>query len=138
MISKDIINKFSKKFAIDEFAIIREYIQVVFLSELFSSKASEKIYFKGGTAIHLLLKSGRFSEDLDFTSELSADELDKTIKDTVKRMSMTIPEISIKRTDENKFAYTGILKYQPENSRYPLNLHLDFSFLGKPLYKSKN
>lgn len=132
MISKDLINKFSKKFAIDEFTIIREYIQVVFLSELFGSKASEKIYFKGGTAIRLLLKSGRFSEDLDFTSTLLASELDKTIKDTVKKMSLTVPGISIKRTEENKFSYTGILRYQPENFRYPLNIHLDFSFREKP------
>jgi len=66
------------------------------LSELFSSKASEKIYFKGGTAIRLLLKSGRFSEDLDFTSTLSASELDKTIKDTVKKMTLTIPGMASK------------------------------------------
>ncbi len=132
MISKAQINEFSKRLAIDEFTIIREYIQVVFLSVLYSMPESKKIYFKGGTAIRLLLKSGRFSEDLDFTSELTAKELEPLVQDTVKKMMLTVPDMKLKRTDENKFAYTGILSYQPEGMKYPLNIHLDFSLREKP------
>lgn len=70
MISRDQINELSKRWAIDEYTVIKEYLQVVFLSILYSSNESQKIYFKGGTAIRLLLKSGRFSEDLDLPPNL--------------------------------------------------------------------
>ncbi len=132
MISKDQINEFSKRLAIDEFTIIREYIQVVFLSIFYSTAQSQKVYFKGGTAIRLLLKSGRFSEDLDFTAELTAKELDPLVNETVKKMSAIIPDMKLKRTEENKYAYTGILSYRPEGMKHPLNIHLDFSLREKP------
>ena len=107
--------------------IIREYIQVVFLSVFYSTAQSQKSISKGGTAIRLLLKSGRFSEDLDFTAELTAKELDPLVNETVKKMSAIIPDMTLKRTEENKFAYTGILSYQAEGMKQPLNIHLDFS-----------
>lgn len=132
MISKAQINEFSKRLAIDEFTIIREYIQVVFLSVFYSTSESQKVYFKGGTAIRLLLKSGRFSEGLDFTSELTAKELDLLVIETVKKMSAIIPDMTIKRTEENKFSYTDILSYHPEGMKHPLNIHLDFSLREKP------
>lgn len=132
MISKDQINEFSKRLAIDEFTIIREYIQVVFLGAFYGAPKSAKVYFKGGTAIRLLLKSGRFSEDLDFTSELTAKELEPLVVDTVKKVSLIVPNITLKRTEENKWSYTGILSYQPEGMKHPLNIHLDFSLREKP------
>lgn len=132
MISRDQINEFSKRLAIDEYTIIREYIQVVFLSVMYTFPESSKIYFKGGTAIRLLLKSGRFSEDLDFTSELTAAKLDEIVQETVKKMSLVIPDMALKRTDENKYSYTGILSYKTEAMRQPLNIHLDFSLREKP------
>lgn len=131
MISKAQINEFSKRLAIDEFTIIREYIQIVFLSVLYSMPNSKKIYFKGGTAIRLFLKSGRFSEDLDFTSELTTKELEPMIQETVKKMMLSIPDMKIKPTEKNKFSYTGILSYQPEGMKHPLNIHLDFSLREK-------
>ncbi|MBI5411562.1 nucleotidyl transferase AbiEii/AbiGii toxin family protein [Candidatus Peregrinibacteria bacterium] len=132
MISKDQIHEFSKRFAIDEFTIMREYIQVVFLGALYGLKESHKIYFKGGTAMRLLLKSGRFSEDLDFTSELNVKELDLVVNRAVKKTNLLIPDVSIKRTDEKKMSYTGILSYHPAGIKYALNIHLDFSLREKP------
>lgn len=132
MISKDQINEFSKRLAIDEFTVIREYIQVVFLSVFYSTRESQKVYFKGGTAIHLLLKSGRFSEDLDFTAKLTAKELDPLVNKAVAKMSAIIPDMELKRTKENNFSYTGILSYQPKGMKHPLNIHLDFSLREKP------
>ena len=45
MISKAQINEFSKRLAIDEFTIIREYIQVVFLS-VFTAQLKAKSLFQ--------------------------------------------------------------------------------------------
>jgi len=132
MISRDQINEFSKRLAIDEYTIIREYMQVVFLSVFYALPDSSKVYFKGGTAIRLLLKSGRFSEDLDFTADVPAAKLDELVQEAVKKMSLTVPDVKLKRTEENKYSYTGILSYQTEGMRQPLNIHLDFSLREKP------
>lgn len=47
--------------------IAREYCQHLFLSRLYQQKGAEKIPFKGGTALRILWRSPRFSEDLDFS-----------------------------------------------------------------------
>ena len=132
MISRDQIDELSKRLAIDEFTVIREYLQVVFLSILYNTNESQKIYFKGGTAIRLLLKSERFSEDLDFTAELTTRELDKVTAEIVKKMGLVVPGITIKRTRETNASYTAILSYQPDGEKYPLTIHLDFSLREKP------
>lgn len=48
--------------------IAREYCQHLFLASLYQQPASDKLYFKSGTALRILYKSPRFSEDLDFES----------------------------------------------------------------------
>ena len=108
MISKKQINELSKRLAIDEFTVIKEYLQVVFLSILYSTNKSQKIYFKGGTAIHLLMKSDRFSEDLDFTAELTTKELNNITAETVKKMGLVVPGISIKQTQETDISYMPV------------------------------
>lgn len=132
MISKDHINEFSKRLAIDQFTILREYIQLVFLSIFYSTPESDHVYFKGGTAIRLLLGSGRFSEDLDFTSTAAAKDLEGTVQNTIKKMNFVIPNIICKRTDEYPSSYTGIISYQEQDMKYPLTVHLDFSLREKP------
>ncbi|HEX9722250.1 MAG TPA: nucleotidyl transferase AbiEii/AbiGii toxin family protein [Candidatus Paceibacterota bacterium] len=130
MISREQIQEFSKRLAIDEFTVIREYIQIVFLSILYSAKESQKIYFKGGTAIRLLLRSGRFSEDLDFTAELGATELDEIVSGTVKKVSFVVPGLTLKRTSEGRCSY--ILYYQTEDMKHPLTIDVDFSLREHP------
>ncbi|MBN1444929.1 MAG: nucleotidyl transferase AbiEii/AbiGii toxin family protein [Candidatus Omnitrophica bacterium] len=50
-----------------EINIAREYVQHLFLSSLYREKSSEKVLFKGGTALRIVFQSPRFSEDLDFS-----------------------------------------------------------------------
>jgi len=47
--------------------VMREYVQNLFLSCFYTLEGSEKILFKGGTALKLVFESPRYSEDLDFT-----------------------------------------------------------------------
>lgn len=46
--------------------LLREYLQYKVLEIIFDSKFGEKLYFMGGTAIHIIHQNNRFSEDLDF------------------------------------------------------------------------
>lgn len=132
MISPDQIRKFSKQFAIDEFTIIREYLQVLFLSILYEKNESQHIYFKGGTCIRLLLQSGRFSEDLDFTADIPTKELGIIINETIKGLCLVVPDLRLKDIAVNRFAYNGRLNYKPKEMKHPLNINLDFSLREKP------
>ncbi len=132
MISADQIKKFSKQFAIDEYTVIREYLQVLFLSILYEKKESQYIYFKGGTCIRLMLQSGRFSEDLDFTADLGATSLEAIVNETIAGMNLVVSDLRLKNVSANQHAYTGILSYKPTEMKHPLNINLDFSLREKP------
>jgi len=132
MISKEQIKEMSQRFSIDEFTVLREYIQIVFLGVLYSRKESQYIYFKGGTAIHLLLKSSRFSEDLDFTAKLTIAELKDCLEDVLKKVNLVIPGTTLKKVDVGKKSLSGILSYQTEEMKFPLNIHIEFSIREKP------
>lgn len=133
MISKEQIKELSQKFAIDEFSVIREYLQILFLSVLYEQKESSKIYFKGGTALRLLLNSFRFSEYLDFTSLISAGEIKNLLGKTIKKINLIVPEIELKQVKTNINSLTGFLKYKTTELKFPLNIHMEFSLREKPL-----
>jgi predicted nucleotidyltransferase component of viral defense system len=68
MISGETLEKLARRYQMSVFPnIVREYFQHVFLAELYKIPKSETILFKGGTALHVVYGSPRFSEDLDFT-----------------------------------------------------------------------
>lgn len=66
MISRDTIVDLAKKLQTSEINIAREYCQHTFLRALYQQKQAGILWFKGGTALRLIYKSPRFSEDLDF------------------------------------------------------------------------
>ncbi len=133
MISKDQIQELSQKFAIDEFSVVREYLQILFLSALYEQKESSKIYFKGGTALRLLLNSFRFSEDLDFTSLISNGEIRKLLAKSIKKINLIVPEVELKQVKTNINSLTGFLRYKTNELKFPLNIHMEFSLREKPL-----
>lgn len=66
MISQDTIRTIAKKEQTSELNIRREYFQHLLLSYLYRQPDSEQAFIKGGTALRLLYRSPRYSEDLDF------------------------------------------------------------------------
>ena len=67
MLEQEIVNKLSKELQITPEFIVREAWEIIVLKELFEQKFSEKLIFKGGTALRLAYQSPRFSVDLDFS-----------------------------------------------------------------------
>jgi predicted nucleotidyltransferase component of viral defense system len=86
MITKEQLKEISKKKKINEYTILREYIQLWFLSELYKEKFSENIFFKGGTVIHIIFGMDRFSEDLDFSINGEILKFNKNITDFLKKL----------------------------------------------------
>ena len=71
MLNFDLLKTLAKKQQTTELNIRREYVQHLFLSKFYQQELSEKVFFKGGTALRLIYGSPRFSEDLDFSSVLA-------------------------------------------------------------------
>lgn len=136
MITKDQLNKLAKKNKINESTIFREYLQLLFLSELYSKTKSNDIFFKGGTAIHFIYQAPRFSEDLDFTVERSLTDFThfiKTIFASVKKKE----EIEFKE-QKSIAGKRYLLIANPSVLNYQTFVHLDFSFREKVFFKEKS
>lgn len=126
MISLEQIKLLSKKFKIHDSVIFREYLQLVFLSHLYSENFSEDVFFKGGTAIHLIFQAPRFSEDLDFTVIMAVDDFEKHIQKLFSKISKEI-NVSFKRRETiTGKRYLLTAKYPFANFKTFINL--DFSF----------
>ena len=91
---KDFAFKLAADAGIDVQQVIREEAELLFLRGLFESSISDKLVFKGGTALRLLYGSPRFSKDLDFdlTGSVTPVEFKKVVSGIVKsddRFSIT-------------------------------------------------
>lgn len=88
MISKDFIEELSTKWQTSEINALREYIQHLFLSNLYRQREAKGLFFKGGTALRILYQSPRFSEDLDFSSSIySSSQIENLIEETLLQLS---------------------------------------------------
>jgi len=135
MITEDQIYSLCKRWNIDQVTVVREYLQVLFLSYLYRLKNSDGIYFKGGTAIRLLYGSYRFSEDLDFTSLVKSDETMHLFKKAVSNLSREIQTVVVENFQVKKHSIVSRLKYLPGKGTHPLGIHLEISIREKPLTK---
>lgn len=129
MISSKQLAYLAKKYNAPDSIVFREYVQLIFLEALYAELGSDKIIFKGGTAIHLMLKASRFSEDLDFTVLMQENDFEKFIAKVFKIVSSSY-EIAFK---ERK-TITGkryLLTANPELINNSTFINLDFSFREK-------
>lgn len=132
MITEEQIKTLADRFHIDTYSILREYIQLLFLKYFYEPRGSENIYFKGGTAIHFLFGSFRFSEDLDFTSLLPASDLKKILESVMRKLENEVPGANLVSLGTKPHGLAEIIKYQ-YGLRHPLTIRLEFSLREKPM-----
>ena len=82
MISLAQLKPFARQYKTNDATALREYLQLLFLSRLYEYSRNQQIVFKGGTAIHLIYKAPRFSEDLDFTVVMPEKEFTEVLRKT--------------------------------------------------------
>ena len=74
--------------------ILREYLQILILKELYRTESGKKLYFTGGTYLRLTHNLKRFSEDLDFnTTTVTKGEFEvllKKIKNGLKKVGIEV------------------------------------------------
>ena len=111
---------------VSPFVILREYIQILFLNNFYSLDGAVNVVFKGGTCLKLVHNSNRFSEDLDFTTNLANNQLEKMVSDTVAIIIKETPPITIK-TAHTISGFTQKLSMPNDYSPTPISIKLDFS-----------
>ncbi len=137
MLTENQINELSRLFKIDHFSVFREYLQLIFLNELYQLKESVNIFFKGGTCIHLILNSPRFSEDLDFSTPFKKKEAAQIVREAVKNIQVQIPEAGIEKLYETGKSIRFKLKYKADPFKYPFRIKIDFQTEESPIFMEK-
>lgn len=138
MITREQIQALAEKKNIDQDTILREYVQVLLLKELYNEKLSQQVYFKGGTAIHLLLDGTRYSMDLDFTAEIPTATLNELLAKIRQRLEIELPGNRLKSSRKKiNHSFSKILTYLPKERKIPLNIAIDFSLREKPRIEVK-
>lgn len=108
MISTQTLQTLSSKFQTTQQNVNREYIQHLFLSQFYQQAQSPEIMFKGGTALRIVFNSPRFSQDLDFSTQIYDTKLiENTIITTlneIERLNIKTNIIESKETTDGYFA----------------------------------
>jgi predicted nucleotidyltransferase component of viral defense system len=126
MLSDNQLNQYSRLVKIDKVTVFREYLQLAFLLNFYRNEKLKHTYFKGGSCLRLIFGSGRFSEDLDFSSNLKTEEINSRIAAAVKELSHEFSSISVKPID----SLAGIsrkIQVQTQLAPFPTTIKLDFS-----------
>lgn len=112
MISQDQIKTLSNKYQTTELNIRREYFQHLFLSYFYQQPPSSQVYFKGGTALHLLYKSPRFSEDLDFSASISSKQIEESLLHALTQIERGNIKVKLQESKITSGGYLTILVFQ--------------------------
>ncbi len=113
---KDMIDTLNTRTGIAIDIIEKDYYVCLILSELSKKQDELKAYFKGGTAIYKILENmNRFSEDIDLTVKVLADESKtrniKRLKESAFGYKIDGLELAKEECIDNKGSVTGIYKY---------------------------
>jgi len=132
MLDKETAQDLAKKLKIDLFTVYREYLQLLFLKYFYTQRGSEKVFFKGGTALRFLFGSFRFSEDLDFTSLLAKNRIKKLTEKTLEDLRIEAGDIYFKELKSIANSFSGKIYQKLPDFKFPLTIRVDFSFREKP------
>ena len=133
MISLETFEQIARKEQTSVFPnIVREYAQHLFLTELYQLPGSEKILFKGGTALHIVYHSPRFSEDLDFSLfNVSDNEIKRYVEhlflSVLSKMEATGVRLEIgAKSDSTAGGYFGTATFRADGFT-PINIEINVS-----------
>jgi predicted nucleotidyltransferase component of viral defense system len=115
MLSIKNLEKYTNQFQTSIDNIVREYCQHLFLSYLYQEPNSEKLLFKGGTALRIVFESPRFSEDLDFSAyNIKHPEIEKIITSTLSNIEKSGIIVDIEESKKTSGGYLAIIIFKIE------------------------
>ena len=115
MIDQKAIRALTERYQTTMDNVAREYFQHLFLSVLYQQKKSERLWFKGGTALRIIYGSPRFSEDLDFTGlDISVREIESVLEATLVQIEHEGIRVEIDEAKKTSGGYFGILAFKSD------------------------
>ena len=134
MLSRDNLEKFTKLQQTSVQNVVREYCQHLFLSFLYQNPGSEKLLFKGGTALRIILKSPRFSEDLDFTGvNITHKEIEELFTDTLANIEKTGMAVHVEEATKTTGGYLGLAVFEAYDLK--INVQIEVSLRKGKVFK---
>lgn len=93
--------------------VVREYFQQLFLSRLYQEHGCEALLFKGGTALRVIWKSPRFSEDLDFTGiGITTKGIETLMEGALAKIEMEGIQAEIVESKSTSGGYLAIFQFK--------------------------
>lgn len=128
MINSEEVKRLSTRYQTNPLTIAREYIQHCFLSEFYKLKNSDRLLFKGGTALRLIYQSPRYSEDLDFSgiNNITYSEIEEVLTETLRNLVAWGFEVEIIEAKKTTGGYLAKLDFS--FSEFKLQLKIEISF----------
>jgi len=112
MLSIKNLEKFTSQAQTSIENIVREYCQHLFLSYLYKQPGSERILFKGGTALRIIFHSPRYSQDLDFTGvNITQKEIEEIFVNILADLENTGINVELGEGKSTTGGYLGIAKF---------------------------
>lgn len=128
MIRLEEIEKLSTRYQAQPLVIAREYCQHNILASFYNQKQSEKLLFKGGTALRIIYQSPRFSEDLDFTGIHNPTyyEIEDIIANTLQDLHYWGFDIDLEEAKKTTGGYLGKIDFSLYSFKFLINLEISF------------
>lgn len=125
MLANETIIQLAAKLQTSEENIRREYFQHLFLSRLYKQDDTEKVYFKGGTALHLIYGDPRFSEDLDFDTEIrSVRTIEDMVVATLAAFEHEGIDTDLHEAKTTSGGYLSVVNFYAEGRAVPIKLEI--------------
>lgn len=113
MLSIENLEEFTKQYQTDRTNVVREYCQHLFLSYLYQQSGAERLLFKGGTALRMIFRSPRYSEDLDFTGiNITQREVEGIFTNTLANLEKTGIGVELEEGKPTTGGYLGIVIFR--------------------------
>ena len=110
MLDAETLDRYAGRFQTSPDNIKREYCQHLFLSYLYQETGSDRLLFKGGTALRIVFGSPRFSEDLDFSGYgLKSAGIETLVNGALVNLEKTGLSIDIEESKRTSGGYLGII-----------------------------
>ena len=127
MLTEEQIKTIAKKQQTLELNTRREYVQHLFLSYFYQKPHASNIFFKGGTALRIIYKSPRFSEDLDFGSPLQdIHEIEAAVLDTLQAIEKEGIQTEITESKETTGGYLAIVMFALGEQKVSVQIEISF------------
>jgi len=112
MLTRANLEQFTKQSQINPENVVREYCQHLFLSFLYQQPKSDRLLFKGGTALRIVFHSPRYSEDLDFTGiKITSAEIEELFMNTLVGIEKNGIHVELKEGKATSGGYLGVIEF---------------------------